>query len=303
MSDTESTQTPPKPRRRWRRILGYTMLVFLLASAAVFAAVRTPPKAWRAHQDYLADTTPEQREAVAQGVMDKLEALAQDAADETAGQPQPATDRAGLSFGELNAIDPEATYIDRVVELELTNAEMSSLIGVWFESWAEQRGFIVPDWLHRPVVGAFDGELSMAFSVSHEGWSQVFGGPLALAFHADGMAEGSVAKLTVGSLPVPLSQVGQALEEHDPDAPADAASEVGDWVAQLESFTFRPVLELQHRRRARVIAMDVGDETIALTLRLQDHQTYKQLNHGLAAGESNVFDTLTAIADVPTTSD
>ncbi|MFI4859799.1 MAG: hypothetical protein ACIAXF_03855 [Phycisphaerales bacterium JB063] len=308
MSEEPSPSNSKNPRRRRRRrIMSVLGLLILVGGVVLVFALRTPPKVWREHQAYLSQTTPEQRAAVSQGVIDKLEQLAEavDPADALAQARRHggANPNARIAFEELDGIDPESTHIDRIVEIDLTNAELSALVATWFTAWAEQRGFVVPDWLERPVVGAFDGELSMAFAVSYDGWSQVIGGPVKLTFRDHGMAEGSVPKVTVGSLPVPAHEVGEALAGEEGGASDDAAQAVGDWAQQLESFEFRPVLELAHRRRARVIAMTVGDGTVSLTVRLQDHQTYRQHNTALAAGLTDVLGSPSAFADVPTQTD
>jgi len=296
---TNDPAQPVQPKRRrsrfWRTVKTLTV-VALVGGAVVVYLARRPPKVWRDYQAFIRQTSPQERDALAQGVGDKIEqmiARSQRSLDES----QAAADRVNTQL--FVDLPKEDVAIDQVVELELTNEELSALVTVWFEDWADQRGYEIPDQLQQPVLAADKGELKMAFAITHEGWSQVFGGKVSLQFTPDGMAQGSVPEMTVGSLPVPAKSVGNVLRSEMPDGNASLADQIGQWIAQMERFDFRPVLEMEHRRRARVTGISVGQNSVTLSVRVQDHQTYKRHNGLMASGRINVFGDLPPIPQLP----
>ena len=53
---------------------------------------------------------------------------------------------------------------------------------------------------------------------------------------------------------------------------------MGRWLSKLERLVFKPVMELEHRHRARVEACQVHEKGIGLRVRVQDHRTYRAAN-------------------------
>ncbi|MEM1353920.1 MAG: hypothetical protein AAGC44_08445 [Planctomycetota bacterium] len=257
---------PDRPRRkgRWRRRILYTLLLLVMVFAGMFALTRRPPAAWREYQHLITQTTRQERQRTVSKVMDGLE-------KELPPVPE-----------QFTVQEIAGVKIDQTLTLTLDNQELSALTLEWFDTWTRQRGFVPPPEMRPPIIVALDGKLKMAFAVRHDDWSQVFGGEVRLMFQEDGLAIGSVHGFQVGSLPVPLHQVGQVLGD---DLDYETARKIGAWVRKLEHFEFRPVLELEHRRRARVIRMQIHDDnTITLALRVQDHETYKRHNAQMALG-------------------
>lgn len=306
---------PPGKRRgfRWRRFALATLLLIVVTLSGLFYMIRRPPEAWTQYEQYITETNPEQRAQTVGRVIEKLETqLLLDQANGSglglalrgANGSNPIQDHA---FADLTPEQLAAISFDRSAQVTLNNEELASVMVQWFDEWTRQRGFVPPDGMKPPVIVVLDEKLKLGFEISLEGWRQTFGGEVRLLFRDDGVAEGSVHDFTVGSLPVPLSRVGRTLRDNLGE---ERAKRAGEWIGKLERFEFRPVLELEHRRRARVTAIQIHpDDTITLTLRVQDHNTYKNHNAQLAAGLTTPNGVLlspptgpgeTGIADVPT---
>lgn len=302
--------------KRWvyRLVLGAAALAILGTGMTVYL-LRRPPAVWHAAQDILTQTTPQERAEIADRVRDRLSSLV-DGGDSTHVVPEHSGQTDSVLPGlDESGVAPSDQAVDETHELKLTNEELVAVVEGMFADWTAQRGFEVPTQIDQPVVLADSGRLAIAFAISTPSWQQVFSGFVDLTFMPDGMARGRVKELTAGSLPVSVVSLTETLRKQLPKSEAALADQIGQWVAQLEDFEFRPVLELEHRRRARVVAMTVGDDAVTLTMRVQDHATYKTHNALMDAGSVAVTDVLDlgpidggltgidVFADVPTTTD
>jgi len=312
-----------KTRRRIKwAVLCLLVLVVAGGGLAVYLLQR-PPAVWTQAQSVLEQQPPEVRAQIAEDFVRQLAELtsiaSEDALAPLGDDPEPGLsgddveERAGDTSqpGQRTAsADPSQRAVDKTLKMELTNRELVAVVSEKFAEWTRQRGYEVPDAMSTPVMMVKDGDLTMAFKVRTRGWSQVFSGKVGLSFQPDGMAVGRVEELMAGSLPVSIDDIAQTLRDKMPDSQSATARRIGEWVSQLEGFEFRPVLELEHRRRARVLAMDLGEERLTFHLRVQDHKTYKKHNALMQNGAVAVTDRLTpaafdgsAFADVPATSD
>mgnify|MGYP001820023715 CR=1 FL=1 len=293
--------------KRWiKRTLIVGSLALVLGAGLTVYLLHRPPAVWREAQALLDQTTATQRAELAEGVMQRLST----AADRLRADLDPV-------FGVGSKADPvsfstllASQSVDETFEVELSNQELLSVASEWTGKWFAQRGFEPPQQMSQPVVMIQGGELMIAFKLAVGSWEQVFSGRLTMRFEAHGMAYGSVTQLTAGSLPMSVATVGDWVAKQLPSSQASLAEKMGRWIAELEGFEFRPVLELEHRRRARVIAMQRNKESLVMTMRLQDHSTYKKHNALMKSGKLAVNDALppalldgSAIADVPTTTD
>jgi hypothetical protein len=292
--------------KRWikRALLG-SAVVFVLGAGLTVYLLQREPAVWRDAQAVLEQQTPESRQALTKDVMQRLTA----ATEKIEQQLLAETGQADLDKTEFKKRLADHA-VDETFELELSNEELLSVASEWAEKWVAQRGYVMPKEMSPPVVMIREGQLSLAFEVVAGSWRQVFSGDVAMRFDPDGMAHGSVKQLIAGSLPMSINSVGDWVAKQLPASQAKNAKQIGDWIAELEDFEFRPVLELEHRRRARVIAMQTKDDSLVMTMRLQDHKTYKAHNTLMSAGSVAVSDDLhpalldgSAIADVPTATD
>lgn len=292
-------------KKKWiKRGLIAFALALVLGTGLVVYLLQRPPAVWREAQQVLDTTTPVSREQITERVVQRLSLLVNQI---SAGEPTKrvniygeygqATDSTGLSDRPL----------DRMVKLTLTNEEMVAIVNETFVQWTEDRGYVVPGGVNDPVVMARDGQMVVAFMIDTPRWQQVFTGDLSLDFKPDGMANGQVDQLYAGSLPMSVLSFGEMLRVN---LPKEHADRIGEWLANLEGFHFRPVIELEHRRRARVLSVDVGDRDVTLLMRVQDHLTYKQHNALMETDKLAVTDPLnnqnwdgSAVVDVPTTTE
>ena len=320
-----------KRKKRWIKISVLSALALLVAGVGVAVyLIQRPPMMYRQARQVLDQTTEQAREQIRDNVLMRLADLTQ-ASDniETSDQPiaQDPTHR-------LQRIDPFGSFtresdmtaqllippptkraehdekIDRFVEMELTNEEMVAFVSEIFVDWTIQRGYIIPGGVNDPVVVVKDGNLALAFAIQTPYWEQVFSGDLKIDFQDNGMAVGRVTDLQAGSLPISLSSVGRTLKMQFPDSEADDAERLTGWLNKLDRFEFRPVIELDNRRRARVFGMEAGKDSVTLKLRVQDRLTYKEHNHLMKRGALAVTDRLgpaasdtDAYAEVQSTTD
>ena len=282
----------------------FSAFAFVLSLGVVVYLLQRPPAAWREAQAVLDTATPQMRETITAGVKQRIAEIVQTQSP---------------SFQQLDAdgkplvIDQDViadTPLDEFAELTLNNAELVLIVNEFFVEWTKQRGYVVPGGVNDPAVIAKDGKLLIAFMVQTPNWNQVFSGDVSLTFKPDGMAIGKVNDLYAGSLPLSMVSIGQTLRTLMPASDHDMADRLGEWLAKLDHFEFRPTLEMPHRRRARVVSMQVGADDVTVRMRVQDHQTYRVHNDLLGLGEIAVTDVLeagtwdgSAFADVPTTTD
>lgn len=308
----------PKPRfwkKRWLRWSAASVVALTLSCAGlVVYLLQRPPAVWRQTQEVMELTTESSRQTIRDNVMGRLSTLVHD--------PSATTDRPkriGL-YDEPLEEDADVTAsdlvgklsdiaLDKTVKMELTNEELVAFVNEQFVQWTTERGYVVPGGVNDPAVISSKGGLVIAFMIDTPSWQQVFSGDLVLTFNPDGMAVGRVENLIAGSLPVSVDSVGDTLRRQMPASQHDKAERLGEWLDKLDHFEFRPVLELEHRRRARVLALSPTDNGVVMKLRVQDHQTYRLHNAKLKAGTLAVTDPLdnpalldgSAFADVPTT--
>lgn len=291
--------------KKWiKRGLVVSTLALVFSAGVVVYLMQRPPAVWAKAQAVLETAAPEMREQITSGVKQRIAEIAQ------TNSPQFQT----IGPDDKHpAIDPAViadTPLDEFAEITLTNAELILIVNDFFVEWTEQRGYVIPGGVNDPAVIAENGKLHIAFMVETPNWQQVFSGDVSLTFKPDGMAIGKVNNLYAGSLPLSMLTIGETLRLQMPASEHETADRLGDWLAKLEHFEFRPTLELPHRRRARVVSMQVGDDEVTMRMRVQDHHTYRVHNNLLGRGAIAVTDVLnagtwdgSAFADVPTTTE
>lgn len=232
-------------KKRWvRRGLLVSAFAFVVGLGVVVYLLQRPPAAWREAQAVLENATPQMRETITAGVKQRIAEIVQTTSP-TFQQLDP--------DGKQRVIDQNVIAdapLDEFAELTLTNLELVLIVNDFFVQWTEQRGYVVPGGVNDPAVIAKDGKLLIAFMIETPNWNQVFSGDVSLTFNSDGMAVGKVNDLYAGSLPLSMLTIGETLRLQMPASEHDMADRLGDWLAKLEHFEFRPTLETDHRRRA-----------------------------------------------------
>jgi len=297
-----------KFRLRLRYILFGTVVVLLLGVGLTIYLLQREPAVWRDAQQLLERNSPEEQEQLTRDLLHQLNSPG----DVESVQFLDHKNTYGKGESKVAIYDDPLAkeHVDETFDMRLTNQDLILMVRTFVDEWAIQRGYEVPPSMVYPVAMVDHGKLMVAFTVKVGSWHQVFSGEVKLQFDPDGMGSGQVVDLYAGSLPISVLMVGELLHQQLPKSHSAAAERIGEWVAKLDHFEFRPTLELQHRRRARVLAMDVGEQDLILTMRLQDHQTYRQHNALMKAGKVAVTDSFKAVqwdgsafADVPTTTD
>lgn len=257
------TPTPkPRRRRRWVRIVLLLLLIPVLALGVAIYLLRSEPEHWRRREAFRESTTPAEREAIVQDVRLRLDDLS--------------------SIGIEDGRDPSEVRIDKVVQVVVSEPEINALIESQLQAWMDDRGYVMPNEVRDPMVAIEQPQLVMAFEVAVSGYSQILSAYFDVEMLDDGQAEMKLDAFEAGQLPVPSQQLGKWLRRQ---SGSESLAQAGEWLSKLDSLQFKPVIELEHRRRARIEAFDVLSDGVELTVRVQDHRTYKDQNAAMAAVE------------------
>lgn len=288
-----------KPRRRWlRKTILTVMLVLVAALGVVFALLRSEPTHWKEHQAFLEQTSPDEMKRLAEGVEQELAILAEsidlgrsvfpDSRRSPASRQGDAKDSPNST--QINATPSEGkplseVRIDASRTLRLTEPQLKALVLERFDEWMSQRGYVKPDEVTEPMVGLKGGGFVLAFRLATPHFTQILSAQFDVAIQADGMALMKMDQFQAGRLPIPAHSIGEWIRSK---APGDQRlAKIGDWLGKLEDFEFKPVFELENRRRARVESFAVHGRTVELTVRVQDHRTYRQANEAFAVVPTN----------------
>ncbi len=272
-SDTRS----PKRRsiKTFFKIVVTLVLFFAVATAIVVFLARSEPAYWQENQTFLRGSSPKQIEQLAEQVDVQLQALANLGFGGAQDQADVPTDIDGAAKAKLEDI-----HINTDQTITLTNDQIAAVVQTRVDQWMSDRGYVKPTEITDPMVAVDSGKLVMAFKLQLGGISQVISGKFDLTIRNDGMAELSMSSFLVGKLPVPAKAIGEHLRNQS--GGDQRAVQVGQWLEKLQHMEFRPVIELEHRRRARVQDYKILKDSLELTVRIQDHKTYKAMNRALA---------------------
>jgi len=272
---------PLRRQRRWfrRAVLGGLLAIAIVVGGA-FYLLRTPPASWQRYERFKAGHTTKQIEAIAQSLEDALHDLVElDLPLEVrrnAGKASRPTESSHPANRDASEIDPTMVRIDEVRTLMVTREQLMAIVALRHEQWLESRGYVKPDEIRDVMVDLEDGRMVASFKYEGRGFSQVLSAKFRVNFKEDGTAVVHLESFDAGRLPMPSDRIGAYLRDKGGSAQAEAA---GDWLAKLDNFRFKPVLDdLPHRRRARVLGYRIDGDQIELTLRVQDHRTYQEMN-------------------------
>ena len=283
-----------KPRTRGgigkliKRVVLLTLLAVVITAGVVVYLIKSEPAYWKQHEKFLAETTPQQMEALAEQVEEKLHKLANLGIDENdpatqtlrelTGQGRNATD--DIVETTEYKIKPEDIHINSDQTITLDNEQLAAVVQLRLDEWMLERGYVKPDEIEDPMIAVEDDNLVMAFKLKAGKFNAIISGKFNLTILDNGMAVLTLRRFLVGKLPVPADSLGEHLRRQSGGDPR--AEKVGDWLGKLQELEVKPVIELEHRRRARVMAYKIVKDRLEMTVRIQDHKTYKEMNGALA---------------------
>lgn len=296
MNDRPSNETnqsapakkPSKCFKLIKRAVLLVLLAVLLTTGVIIYLVKSEPAYWKQHEKFLAETSPQQMEELAEQVEDKLNKLANlgiDVGDPTAQALQELTAedaKPDAVAGETTEykIKPEDVHINSEQTITLNNEQLAAVVQLRMDEWMLERGYIKPKEINDPMIAVDDDNLVMAFNFKIGKFDTVISGKFNLEILDNGMAMLSLKRFLVGKLPVPADSLGEHLRKQTGGDPR--AEKVGEWLGKLKEMEVKPVIELEHRRRARVMAYKILKDSLEMTVRIQDHKTYKEMNNALA---------------------
>ena len=290
--DQDNTGSSTKPKRSLaRRVAKRVLMLGLLGSVVVVCVLiymaRSTPDYWKEHERFIQNTSPEQLEELAEEVEDKLDELANLGVEEAikeAAEPNiqiltdPDAEEAPVETAAQ--VKPEDVKINVDKKIMLDNEQLAAVVKARMDEWMTDRGYVKPPEITDPMITIDDGKLIMAFRFQSGSFSQVISGNFDIEFLDDGMAILRMQRFLVGQLPVPADKIGEQLSKHS--GGNQRAAKVGEWMEKLQELEFKPVIELENRRRARVQSFTLLEKGMEVVVRVQDHKTYKSMNKALA---------------------
>ena len=279
---------PSKRRRLIKRAILLALLAVVISAGVVIYLVKSEPAYWKQHEKFLAETTPRQMRELARQIEDKLKALANLGIDENDPATQTLRELTGQGTNSSDGvvetteykIKPEDVRINTEQTITLDNEQLAAVMQLRIDEWMLERGYVKPDEIADPMIAVEDDNLVMAFKLKAGKFNAIISGKFNLTILDNGMAVLTLKRFLVGNLPVPADSLGEHLRRQSGGDPR--AAQVGEWLGKLQEMEVKPVIELEHRRRARVMAYKTLKDSLELTVRIQDHKTYKEMNQALA---------------------
>jgi hypothetical protein len=294
INETNQTHPRKKPARRGKlikRVILLTLSAVILAAGVVIYLAKSEPAYWKQHEKFLAETTPQRMEELAGQVEDKLKMLANLGIDENDPATQTLRELTGQGTGTQTTaegvvetteykIKPEDVHINTEQTITFDNDQLAAVVQLRMDEWMLERGYVKPNEIEDPMIAVEDENLVMAFKLKAGKFDAVISGKFDLTILENGMAVLTLKRFLVGKLPVPADSLGEHLRRQSGGDPR--AEKVGEWLGKLQELEVKPVIELEHRRRARVMAYKILKDGLEMTVRIQDHKTYKEMNGALA---------------------
>ncbi len=291
-----------KKKGRLGKIIKRTLIigvsVVLLIVGTTYFLAQSEPGYWKEHQRFITETSPTRMQALADEVeakIDELSNLGLEEAQDNRGEVESwmqsltrPTERVADSGDDTEAgqneeqdtIKPEDVKINVEKTLTLTNEQLAAIVETRFDEWMSERGYERPKEVQDPMVVVRDGDLVMAFRLESGSFSAVISGKFFVEILDNGMAELTLRRFQVGQLPVPSDMLGEHLRKAS--GGDSRMQQIGEWLGKLQFIEVKPVLEIENRRRARVMDYKIVNDGLELTVRVQDYKTYKSMNEALA---------------------
>ena len=284
--------TEPRRRRHLiRRVLLVMVLIVVVGLSVIFYLVRSEPSHWKEFKEFARITSAEEMENMASGLEKKINALSELVSEQGMDDEslQEMIRRANKKIDDAVTLSELDGYVvnRRLSEicvnvrkqLVLNINEINAMLLTRLDEWALDRGFVVPKEMRSPMFNIDGDQMVLAFEWSTPRYSQVISGYFNVNIREDGMAEMVLDEFLIGLMPVPADSIASYMSRK---GGGSQMRDLGQWLEKFQYIEFRPVMELEHRRRARVIDYRVLPDGIELTLQIQDYRTYKRMNHQLA---------------------
>ena len=190
------------------------------------------------------------------------------------------TDDGQATEEKQETVRPEDVKINVEKKMTLTNEQLAAIVQTRFDDWMKERGYERPKEMQDPMVAVQDDDLVMAFRLESGSFSAVISGKFYVEILDNGMAELTLRRFLVGQLPVPSDMLGEHLR--NASGGDSRMQQIGEWLGKLQFIEIKPVLEIENRRRARIMDYKIIKDGLELSVRVQDHKTYKSMNEALA---------------------
>ena len=258
-----SASHPSAAQRPWtwsrillwaRRASAVASLLLLLALGWFWTLWQTRPASYHEHQRFLAETTPQRRTELAQGLESQLTAALSH------------TGRHGID--EPIGPKPHAGPDDGTRSLRLPLIEARAWLDQRLRPWAAQHLRIeLPPNLRQASVTIEEGQVLLSANVGEAGAEQWLSAQARLTLQPQGSARLHFSNPRAGRLPLPTQRVLDEVQQRRLAPP-----ETVQWLRKAfgDGLSFDPVWNLPGGRRARLLAFAVEPNAVTLTLRILD---------------------------------
>lgn len=215
------------------------------------------PDYWQARQTQLAATTPEDMRTQAEELEMRISTLVTSIRRPSAA-PTTATDAAAGRAPSSSTPD--------IRTVEMTFDEANAWLATRLESWLAHQGRTLPSQVSQFMLAPEGDNLVLAFFVQTREMQQVVSVPFHIESLQTGQARLHVEEIRGGTLPLPAETLIAQLQQQ---APANLPSaELARFASALDGETFDPTFKIDNHRQARLINLNVDDNTITATIRI-----------------------------------
>jgi len=245
------------PRRLLKRWIVLALAVaFLGVAGRGYWLFRSDPEHWQHRRAFIETSREEDLVAMANHVESQVLKL-QSYQGPLPGQAAKAVDTV--------AEDPSLRRV------HMTLDEANAWLTTKLDQWLANRGVMMPSHLSRPTIHVDDGEMVISALLDAPQMRKVISTTLDIEIMADGLLRIERQSIRWGRLPVPLSFVEELFGQHTSPQRRALLDDVTRMTNGEPQDPRIPYLGDRSRRRMmRLLAIDLRDDEIDLTFRIED---------------------------------
>ena len=259
---------------RFRTVLLVLLVAIGLVGVRGYWLWKSPPTYWQTQQQYLKETTSQQRMAIAQSVeqriLDRLGAVSTDATP-----VRDASDADG-QVAVIQAVDASRRTVgaeaNAARSIFLTLNEINAWVDQRLGDWASNQGSSIPDDVTHPMVAIEGDHLVFAFQFEKPNFKQVISAVANVQIAKDdhgepGQATIRIVKIRGGRLEIPGIKAVTGVIEEGADQESGLAELASKITEVFDGKAFDPLIKINHKK-IRVVSFQLRHKPAGLQLLL-----------------------------------
>lgn len=250
---------------RMRILLLVLLGLLCLGGGRMYWLWKTPPVYWQKHQQFLEQTSPEKRMAIAQlveqRILDQLSFVSS----------EPSRRVGGELAGTENAILSAAVGTGNVVFITLE--EINAWLDQRLRDWAGHQGRAIPDYVSDPMV-AIEGEnLILAFRFDQPEFKQVISAVTRIQIETGssdktGNATVQVLKIRTGQLAIPGIKAMSGAIGKKSEASSGFAKVAAEITEAFDGMSFDPLIKIS-QQKVRMVSFTLKQNPAGMEIMVQ----------------------------------